>query len=317
VLGLAAYGARGRTRDEIETVVGGTGGPVPESEWVELSSANRLFGQRGVDWQPALDELLTVVDYTDSEAARDVINGWTAERTRGRIPAIVPVGALERETLLVLVNALYLKAAWLNPFLATATADADFHLASGTVVVVPTMLGVLGAQVGAGDVWRSVRLPYVGGTLAMTVVLPDRGHPAEVESLVATRGWSDVLVAPAYERLELRMPRFTVRSSARLGEVLSGLGMPTAFTDEADFSGFAREEPPAVRLKISEVLHESFVAVDELGTEAAAATAVAMQRAAGIPDPPVPFVVDRPFLFVIHTMDDGAPLFVGRVSDPR
>jgi serpin B len=130
---------------------------------------------------------------------------------------------------------------------------------------------------------------------------------------VAAQGWSVVLEAPAYERLELRMPRFTVRSSARLGEVLSGLGMPTAFTDQADFSGFTREG----LLRISEVLHEAFVDVDELGTEAAAATAVVMPRAAGVPEPPVPFVVDRPFLFAVHTVDGGVPVFVGRVSDPR
>jgi serpin B len=312
-LDLAAYGARGRTRDEIETVVDGAGGPLPQSEWVELTSANRLFGQDGLGWAPDLAEMVSLVDYRDAEAARTVINRWTAGQTHDRIPEIVPAGVLDRETLLVLVNALYLKAAWQDPFHAAATADADFHLTDGTVVRVPTMLGHLGARLGSGDGWRAARLPYVGGTLAMTVVLPDPGRTADVESLVATRGWSVVLEAPAHERLELRMPRFTVRSSARLGEALSALGMPTAFTDEADFSGFTRDR----LLKISEVLHEAFIDVDELGTEAAAATAVVMQRAAGVPEPPVPFVVDRPFLFAILTVDDGVPVFVGRVSDPR
>ena len=144
--------------------------------------------------------------------------------------------------------------------------------------------------------WRSARLPYVGGTLAMTVVLPDSGRLADVEALVAERDWSAVLDAPSHERLELRLPRFTVRAAARLGELLATLGMPTAFTDDADFSGLTVDEP----LKISEVLHEAFVAVDEEGTEAAAATAVVMQRAGAMPQPPVPFVVDRPFLFAIH-----------------
>ena len=312
-LTLAAYGARGRTRDEIEAVVAGAGQPVEGGEWVELSSANRLFGQQGLAWQPDLQELLTVVDYADSDAARAVINGWTSERTHGRIPEIVPDGVLDEETLLVLVNALYLQAAWADPFHETSTADADFHLADGTVVQVPTMLGHVGAQVGAGDGWRSARLPYVGGTLAMTVVLPDPGRLADVEALVAERDWSAVLDAPSHDRLELRLPRFTVRAGARLGELLAALGMPTAFTDDADFSGFTIDEP----LKISEVLHEAFVAVDEEGTEAAAATAVAMQRAGSMPQPPVPFVVDRPFLFAIHTSSAATPLFVGRVVDPR
>ena len=312
-LNLAAYGARGRTRDEIEAVVGEAGKPVEGGEWVELSSANRLFGQQGLAWQPDLQELLTVVDYAESEAARAVINRWTSEQTHERIPEIVPAGVLDEETLLVLVNALYLKAAWQDPFRETSTTDADFHLADGTVVQVPTMLGHVGAQVGAGEGWRSARLPYVGGTLAMTIVLPDAGRLADLEALVAERDWSLVLDAPAYERLELRLPRFTVRAAARLSELLVALGMPTAFTDDADFSGLTVDEP----LKISEVLHEAFVAVDEEGTEAAAATAVVMQRAGAMPEPPVPFVVDRPFLFAIHTVEGGVPLFLGRVNDPR
>ena len=312
-LTLAAYGARGRTRDEIEAVVAGAGQPVEVGEWVELSSANRLFGQQGLAWRPDLQELLTVVDYADSDAARGVINEWTSGQTYERIPEIVPDGVLDEETLLVLVNALYLKAAWSDPFRESSTTDADFHLSDGTVVQVPTMLGHVGAQVGAGDGWRSARLPYVGGTLAMTVVLPDSGRLADVEALVAERDWSAVLDAPSHERLELRLPRFTVRAAARLGELLAALGMPTAFTDDADFSGLTVDEP----LKISEVLHEAFVAVDEQGTEAAAATAVVMQRAGAMPQPPVPFVVDRPFLFAIHTTSDATPLFVGRVDDPR
>jgi len=312
-LNLAAYGARGRTREEIEAVVGGAGQPVEGGEWVELSSANRLFGRQGLAWQPDLDALLTEVDFGDVDSARRTVNEWTAAQTHERIPEIVPEGVLDAETLLVLVNALYLKAAWEHPFAETATADADFHLADGSVVRVPTMVAHVGAHAGAGDGWQSARLPYVGGTLATTVVLPDPGGLPEVETLVAERGWAALLGEATYERLEVRLPRFTVRASARLGELLGSLGMPTAFGDEADFSGLTTSE----RLKISEVLHEAFVAVDELGTEAAAATAVAMQRAGGIPAPPVPFVVDRPFLFVIHHVEHGAPLFVGRVVDPR
>ena len=155
----------------------------------------------------------------------------------------MPDGVLDEETLLVLVNALYLKAAWADPFRETSTTDADFHLGDGTVVQVPTMLGYVGAQIGAGEGWRSARLPYVGGTLAMTVVLPDPGRLADVEALVAERDWSAVLDAPSHERLELRLPRFTVRAAARLGELLAALGMPTAFTDDADFSGLTVDEP--------------------------------------------------------------------------
>jgi len=306
-LNLAAYGARGRTRAEIEAVVAGAGQPVDGGEWVELASANRLFGQQGLGWADDLEAMLSVVDYADEPAARAAINEWTAEQTHDLIPEIVPGGVLDAETLLVLVNALYLKAAWDTPFDESSTSDAGFHLADGTVVRVPTMLGHVGAAAGAGDGWRSARLPYVGGRLAMTIVLPDEGRLADVEAR-----WDTLLEVTEHQRLELHLPRFTVRAAARLGEVLSALGMPTAFTDEADFSGFTTDE----QLKISEVLHEAYVAVDEQGTEAAAATAVVMQRAGATPAPPVPFVVDRSFLFAIHSVDDSVPLFVGRVVDP-
>ena len=295
-LTLAAYGARGRTRDEIEAVVAGAGQPVEGGEWVELSSANRLFGQQGLAWQPDLQELLTVVDYADSDAARSVINAWTSERTHERIPEIVPDGVLDEETLLVLVNALYLKAAWADPFHETSTTDADFHLPTAPWCRCRRCSGTSEPRWVPATGGAPRGLPYVGGTLAMTVVLPDPGRLADVETLVAERDWSAVLDAPSHERLELRLPRFTVRAAARLGELLAALGMPTAFTDDADFSGLTVDEP----LKISDVLHEAFVAVDEQGTEAAAATAVVMQRAGAMPQPPVPFVVDRPFLFAIH-----------------
>lgn len=300
-LDLAAYGARGRTLEELRAVVGDAGRPVEDPD---LRSANRLFGQAGLAWAPDLARLLTVVDYGDAEAARALVNAWTAEQTGGRIPAIVPPGVLDAETLLVLVNALHLKAAWAAPFPEHATADADFRLADGSVVRVPTMAAQPRVAVGSGPGWRSARLPYVGGRLALTVVLADD---------LGTPDLRAVLEAPSYARLALALPRFTVRTAAPLGEVLASLGMPTAFTDDADFSGLVADAP----LKISAVLHEAFVAVDEHGTEAAAATAVVMARAGAAPETPVPFVVDRPFLFVVHTVADRVPLFVGRVVDPR
>ena len=193
-LSLAAYGARGRTRDEILAVIGGGPAASRGASEVELSSANRLFGQQGLAWQADLGDLLTEVDYADPDAARSVINAWTSERTHARIPEIVPAGVLDAETLLVLVNALYLKAAWATRSSRTPTSDAEFHLEDGTVAV-PTMWA-LGAMAGAGDGWRSARLPYVGRTLAMTVVLPDHGRLADVEAAVAERGWRHLLERP-------------------------------------------------------------------------------------------------------------------------
>lgn len=328
-LGMTLAGAEGQTRAEMEDVLGGGVGLGDASRSVVeassgdavLRSANGLFAQAGLEWRRAFLDALAeefeaepaMVDFAETEAARELINAWTAERTRGRSPEIVPAGMLDADSRLVLVNALYLRAAWAEPFWERSTTDADFHLGDRQTVRVPTMRLALHAQTGAGDCWRSLRLDFVGGRLAMTVLLPEPDRLHELEALVAAGTWDALLSVPAGVRVDLSLPRFTVRTAVPLGEALAALGMPTAFTDDADFSGMTEDE----RLRISEVLHEVVVAVDEAGTEAAAATAVLMARAAGIPSPPEPFVVDRPFLFFIHDVRRGVPLFVGRVADPR
>ncbi|MEM7608982.1 MAG: serpin family protein, partial [Myxococcota bacterium] len=124
----------------------------------------------------------------------------------------------------------------------------------------------------------------------------------------------------AYGRYHLELPRFRVEAprSMALGDTLKAMGMVTPFDRAtADFSAMANPPSPADRLYISEVFHKAFVAVDEVGTEAAAATAVVMGRAGSRPAPPEPFNVDRPFLFYIRDVESGAVLLLGRVVDPR
>jgi serpin B len=328
-LGMALAGAEGGTRHEMQDVLGGGGGlgevagllEATTDDRVVLDAANAVFAQAGIAWrQEFLDALVEefgaepfMVDFAVTEAARSAINAWTSERTRERIPEIVPAGVLDAESRLVLVNALSFTAPWDEPFWERSTRDADFHLDDGATVAVPMMRLALHAATGSGDSWRSLRLEHEGGRTAMTVVLPEPGLLADVEALVAAGMWDALLDVPARGQVDVSLPRFTVRTQSRLGEHLATLGMPTAFTEDADFSGMADTE----RLRISEVLHEVFVAVDEQGTEAAAATAVVMVRAAGMPPPAAPFVVDRPFLFVIHDVEHGTPLFIGRVADPR
>ncbi|WP_372734959.1 serpin family protein [Nocardioides sp.] len=287
---------------------------------IALDAANALFAQQGVKWEQAfLDALATSygagvqqVDYvTATEAARTAINTWTADRTRDRIPELVPAGALEALTRLVLVNALYLKAPWDVPFEEEMTIEGDFHLVDGSTVEVPLMRG--GATSPArGQGWVAVRIPYAGSELAMTVVLPDEGRAADVEAMV-TRGEMGVFFTQTSSAtVSLTMPRWTFRTPSPLNDALQALGMERAFDEgAADFSGMTTEE----RLHVSAVLHEVFIAVDEAGTEAAAATAVVMAGTSA-PDDVLEVVLDRPFLFVIHDVEHGTPLFVGRVANP-
>jgi serpin B len=288
---------------------------------IALDSADALFGDRATTWRrPFLDTLATsygagmrVVDWVHAtEAARRAVNGWTADRTHDRIPEILPEGSVDAMTRLVLVNALYFKAPWSTEFDAHQTADAPFHLDTGESVDVPTMHGqIRSAGYGLAPACSVLRLPYFSHGLAMSLLLPDQGRLADVEKAVAAGGLPDLLAAAGHADLQLSLPKFTFRTAVGLADVLGELGMPTAFSDAADFSGMTTEE----QLKIGAVLHQTYVAVDEHGTEAAAATAVGME-ATSMPQY-VDVVVDRPFLFVIHDVHYGTPLFLGRVADPR
>jgi serpin B len=287
-----------------------------------LATANQLFGQASTPWSAEfLDVLarefgagLRQVDFVAAtEQARTLINDWTAGQTHDRIPEIIPEDVLDVYTRLVLVNAIYLKAPWESPFEKSLTTPRPFHTADGEAVAVDTMTGNPYAAVERGEGWQAARLPYAGSTVAMTIVLPDAGQMDEVESAVAGGGLAKFLEEGSPVLLDLRLPRWTFRTQSPLNQTLKTLGMPTAFDPvKADFLPMTADD---TFLYISAVLHEAFIAVDEEGTEAAAATAVVMTETS-LPQY-VPFHVDRPFLFVIHDVEHGTPLFLGRVADPR
>ncbi len=289
---------------------------------VSMDVANSLWGQRGVTWEQPFLELLgryygtgmRLVDYeTDFEAARLAINGWTSRQTHGKIPKLLPPGIVDDGTRLVLVNAISLRAPWESPFTKESTKKGPFTLTDGSKVSVDTMQDRPKVVITDGPGWRAACLPYAGGKLAMTVVLPSAGLAA-LERHFDADGLRAMLTATGRpQEVSVSLPRWTFRLASPLAEVLAALGMRTAFEPlAADFSGITRQE----RLFISAVQHEAFIAVDEDGTEAAAATAVVAEMSALSAGGPPPFVVDRPFLFVLHDVDTATPLFIGRVTDP-
>lgn len=287
---------------------------------IALRTANALWGQEGTRFEDDfLDTLarfygagMRVVDYkTDASGARREINAWVSDQTEKKIPDLIPEGVLDELTRLVLTNAIYLKAPWEEPFEASATTPQRFTRLDGSTVDAPTMKQTIETSYARLDGFEVVALPYAGDTLRMVVVVPATGRFRSVESTL-----DGAAVAAAFDALKpttvnLSFPKFTFRTQLMLGTTLRELGMATAFSNAADFSGMTTEE----RLAISEVIHESFVAVDEKGTEAAAATAVVM-RATAAPAEPVTLKVDRPFLFLIVDTQNRTPLFLGRVVDP-
>jgi serpin B len=296
-------------------------GPDDIERKVRLQVANALWGQQGFEFeQEFLDTLaadygagMNLVDFVAAtEEARRAINAWVSEQTNDRIPELIPSGVLSAMTRLVLTNAVYLDATWARPFDANETWEAPFARLDGSEVSVETMHQQLMAGYAAGDGWQAIELPYVGEELAMMFLVPDTGAFADVEESVSDGLFDEVLASLEPADVDLSLPKYEFRFKASVAQLLRDLGMPMAFDPSvADFSGMTTAD----RLFISDVIHEAFIAVDEEGTEAAAATAVVMDLAAA-PIEGINLQIDRPFLFSLYDRETGAVLFMGRVLDP-
>jgi serpin B len=290
---------------------------------VTLRSANSTWARPDIAWQQ--DYLGTLARHYgsgvhladfggDPDGSRERINDWVADHTEQRITDLVPDGAITPLTALALVNAVYLEAPWAEDFKPEQTAPGTFTLADGSTTQVPMMHGSLAGATGfAGPSHQSVTLPYLGGTLAMTAVLPQPGQEAEVAAwLSSDTGVTELLARTGERDVEVTMPRFAFKSTVDLEAVLKALGVTDAFDkNRADYSGMTEQE----RLFISAALHQATIEVDEQGTVATAATAIVMGTTSARLDPQR-IALDRPFFFVIHDVEARIPLFVGRVADP-
>ena len=363
-LAMARAGARGRTAAQMDTVLRSVGadklavamnaldaalatrsGTFNDLDGnplgVILRIANAAYIQRGMPVeQPFLDALASrfgtgvrLADFAaDPQAARQVINAWVKQQTEARIPELLQPNDVTTLTRFALVNAIYLKAPWLNPFEPKDTASGRFTRADGSRVSVPMMhlessgLGpTFPVATGAG--WSAVRLPYLGSQsaqngsdeLAMTIVVPndlaafEKGlTAARLVDLTTTKDEGGLLVS---NKVSLTLPRFSIDTRFDLKEALKAMGMPLAFDPiQADFTGIATLPNG---LYIGKVIHQANIDVSEKGTEAAAATAVlGLTGGPGDTSKPVVVRADRPFLFVLTDVPTGAVLFMGRVADP-
>jgi len=293
---------------------------------VTLRVVNRLFGEQTTKFeQPFVDRTagtyeapLEQVDFAGAwEPARVHINDWVAGQTEKRIRNLIPPGALDTMTRLVLTNAVYFKGTWKTQFPAEATADAPFRLGSGTHADVPMMRLTAELPVTNADDVQVLQLPYQGDALAMDVILPrDADGLAAIEGQLTADRLDAWLSAARVTEVDVALPRFKIDppDPISLAATLEAMGMAIPFSpSEADFSGMSAQ----TRLFIDDVFHKAFVEVNEEGTEAAAATAVVMAEESAMASMPVRFSADHPFLFTIRDRTSGALLFVGRVVDPR
>ena len=338
-LAMTYEGAKGKTAGEMQKVlhVPGDIGVIrsgyseiyerlnKENKPYKLSTANALWAQK--DYPFAGEYLSTVEKYydgkvtnldfaRDTENSRQTINNWVEEKTYDRIKELIPAGLLTPSTRMVLTNAIYFNASWLSQFEARTTSDKEFTLGTKKVTV-KMMHQKAGYNYGETDKLQILEMPYKGEDISMLIILPKGNDLAALERTLSAKNLADWKKNMKGELVELSLPKFEYENKYYMAADLKDMGMPTAFTPAADFSGMS----PTKELYIGEVIHQTFVGVSESGTEAAAATAVMMAGSTaspGIHIPPIPkiFNADHPFIFIIQEKASGNILFMGRVTDP-
>ena len=286
----------------------------------QLKIANALWPQKGYRLVRKFTSLLKknygvrvkALDFADGETARAKINQWVDKATESRIQDLVGPGVLDSLTRLVLVNAIYFKGTWEQTFKPALTSEEPFNPITGEAVMVKMMHQTGTFCYSETEDLQVIELPYAGRDLSMLILLPKTvdGLSRVEESLTPgnLERWTSSL-----EKTEVRvwLPSFEIAFPFRLDDALISMGMVDAFTGQADFSGMEKSR----ELYLGAVLHKAFVAVNEEGTEAAAATAVVMQTKS-ISFMSVDFRADHPFLFMIRENSTGSILFIGRLAHP-
>ena len=344
-LAMTYAGARGSTASEIATALGFTLPQAtlhPAFDWLDLQLASRaemgaaasqssrpfalhiansIWANPQSDFQPPFLDTLAVdygagvhlVDFAgDVEGATNAINAWTSQQTNGRIPDVLPPTAIDPLTVLVLADAIYFDAGWAQPFSRSQTAPGTFTRADGTTAHATTMAQGTTLPYAAGAGYQAVELTYEGGLVAMDIVLPTAGTEAAFEASLTPQTFASITGGLQPTLVALDLPKFSLHgASSSVAGMLQTLGVHAAFSGDADFTGIRANGG----ISIKNVFHQVFVAVDEDGTEAAAATAVVFDDAAAI-EPQALMNVDHPFLFVIRDLPTGTILFMGWIADP-
>jgi serpin B len=342
-LAITYEGARGTTADEIASVLHLPTNETPRQEGYAgldaalnrgdqnytLRTANALWGEETYPFLPDYVDTaarwyranVTNLDFVnDSEASRQTINHWVEEKTEDKIRDLLPAGSIDPMTRLVITNAIYFKGTWIKQFDPAETTDEAFQIAPGETVRVQMMHrtdedAVYGYA--ETETLQVLKMPYAhtdGMELSMLVLLPREDNLTAAEEALDAGALAGIRDSLTDRRVRVVFPKFTLETEYTLSPVLAEMGMPTAFSNDADLSGMDGTD----MLFVSEVFHKAFVDVSEEGTEAAAATAVVvnLKSAPGGDTTPV-FRADHPFVFLIVEEDSGTILFAGRVVNPE
>jgi serpin B len=287
--------------------------------------ANRLWGQTGYHFLDSFLKItrddygaeLSQLDFNQTEQARATINAWVEQQTNDKIKDLIPPGAVDHDTRLVLTNAIYFKGDWQLPFNKDLTQTSPFYPTAKKAAQVQMMYQEKSFKFARSADALILEMPYKSGDLSMVVVLPTKvGGLAAFEKTFTADTYASQIAPLPRKEVRVWLPKFKATQESQLGQTLSAMGMPSAFSpSKADFSGMDGER----NLFISKVLHKAFVDVDEKGTEAAAATGVIMAPTAAFRprQEPEEFKADHPFIYIIRDTRSGIILFMGRYTGPR
>ncbi|CAD5935634.1 Serpin B6 [Planktothrix tepida] len=329
-------GARGQTEQQIAQVFGFSQGedfhaafsglerPLKagqQSNDVLFLSANSLFPQIKYPFLESFLALLekyyqvkiTPVDYyNDFQAARNTINQWVAEQTQHKINELIPPNALTELTRLVLVNAVYFKGSWANPFDRDGTETKPFWLTSDREIPVP-MMNITGQfNYAQTEEVQVLELPYRGNNFSMMILLPrERNGLMELEKNLSLNNLYQWIQPMYTQQVEVSLPRFEINFKSELSNTLAQMGVTDAFDEnKANFSGMDGREH---WLYIKNVFHQACIEVNEEGSEATAATAVQIEARCLPPS----FNANHPFIFLISENNTGNIVFLGRLVNPE
>lgn len=288
---------------------------------LELVVANALWGSSSYPWRKEYLALtnenygagLHETDFNKPEEARAQINRWVEGQTKNKIRDLLPARSISPGTRMVLTNAIYFKGQWANEFQKRATRDLPFRQADGGKVDVPTMHGYGYYPHAENATMAALEMPYRGGETSMVIVLPKKEDGlSDLEKTASTESVTELWKGLKSTRVDLALPKFKVETEYDLKLPLMEMGMKKVFSQDADLTGM---HTSSEKLYIDLVIHKAFCQIDELGTEAAAATAVGIRAgSAPIPTKPIEFKVDRPFLFFIRHLASNTILFAGKIE---
>jgi serpin B len=339
ILSLCAEGAKGKTASEMfeslslpteseqrRKEMQATIGQLHQAKGFELLTTNTIwinktlallksFSQIGETYYNSLTKSIGFSE--NAEKARKTINNFVAEKTKQMIKNLLPEGVITKETQMVLTNTIYFKADWEKNFDKKNTQEKDFWLTSTEKKKTKMMYQKNRFSGGVYENHKVLALPYKGGEVRMWIVLPENKDLPALIKKMNPQMWQSLKSAAYNQEVLLTLPLFEFETKYKLKENLKGLGMNMAFSDAAEFGNISAN----TSLKISEVIHQAKIKVEEKGTEAAAATAVVVNvTSSGIrnemPPPPLVFTADHPFLFVIEYIATQEILFAGTMLDP-